>query len=323
MSAAPSFHPPAIAPAAPRLTRRRLVPATGRLLPSERAELEYLWNGYESDLGARSVHGAIEDRLRRSSPKALAGPIVDLLRVAGGRTPLKLLVRALRTEQQATRYEVTGALGGLVAAKRVAVEGGGSRAVDWIHHDGPGDLDHVVVRLLPTVANEKTTREARWREQDAELEREWRQMVCADDAAHVTETTVSASTSKAESALRWLSAVGQVHARVLYLVHGPKTPNARYDIWGDTAPLAPLTTTVAKVRSVLVATALEAFGVHKRRWIEADITFAKVVHDGLVGAGGNTFERARRSNFVRAVKEDADTMLVSASAAYRAARSGP
>lgn len=335
MVAAASTPPPA-PDSGPRVTPTRNVRhgvPTGRLTAAERGELEYLWLQYDSDLGARSVHGAIEDRLRRDSPKALAGPITDLLRVAGGRTQLRLLVRALRREFQATRHEVDCSIGGLVKAKRVALEGGGRAALEWLAADGEpldhqgkdadrGRFDETFVRLLPTVAGVRATREQRWREQDEEIERGWR-MIADQETVLEPATTPNIAIGpvhQARLALDRLATVGRRHAVVLRAVYGQRSPSARYDVFGELAPLIEWTRTVAKMVEDLVERELARVGPGRRRWVEAEATPANVVREILDSSGKSALERGRRSMFVAKVKAEAKDMIFDADTAYREAR---
>ncbi len=96
-----------------------------RLTEFEAADLRYLWDGYESDLGIRSLHGSIEFRMLMSAPRDVRAAVVEELERHGGRAAEGLVLRVLAAEGTATRAETRRALRMLERTgrvERVAVE---------------------------------------------------------------------------------------------------------------------------------------------------------------------------------------------------------
>lgn len=91
-----------------------------RLTDHEAEDLRYLWQSYASDLGIRSVQGAIEQALLlREPPSDLRRPAVDELQRIGGRAAEGRFVRHLMSSQRSTRREAVQAVSRLVTEERI------------------------------------------------------------------------------------------------------------------------------------------------------------------------------------------------------------
>jgi hypothetical protein len=98
-----------------------------RLNRVELDELNDLWGMYDSSIGQRSVHGAVEARLLRAPPRdEVRSDILDELLRAGGRMPEGALLRIVAAQKgKATVYEARRALKMLQVygkVERVAVD---------------------------------------------------------------------------------------------------------------------------------------------------------------------------------------------------------
>jgi hypothetical protein len=105
-----------------RATKRR----AQRLTDAEVAELQDLWSGFAADIGFGSSHRNMEAHLLRSEPRPTARRhVLTELRKRGGRCPEVKLIAALvedldmRLTEGLTRYEVRGAIYGLLVCGKV------------------------------------------------------------------------------------------------------------------------------------------------------------------------------------------------------------
>lgn len=91
-----------------------------RLRPDELVELEYLWGSATAEMGVRSVHGAIEDRLRRAKPRdGIRRRILEELDRHEGHAIEGALVCVLLAEGGCTRYELRRAIRMLLAHGKI------------------------------------------------------------------------------------------------------------------------------------------------------------------------------------------------------------
>jgi hypothetical protein len=92
--------------------RRRGPREADRLHPHDIEDLEALWGMFDSSMGMRSVHGAVEARLRRAPPRDdVRGMVLRELDRAGGRAPEGAILRIVCSEKGfGTSYEVERAI---------------------------------------------------------------------------------------------------------------------------------------------------------------------------------------------------------------------
>jgi hypothetical protein len=85
------------------------------LLPSERQELEHHWAGAEAEIGFRSLHGSIQDKLLRSPPnEGVQRQVIEQLERRGGHYELETLVGEMVSDRDATAHEARRAIQRLV-----------------------------------------------------------------------------------------------------------------------------------------------------------------------------------------------------------------
>jgi hypothetical protein len=230
-----------------------------RLTPKEIELLEYLWRGYASELGCKSLHGATENRLLRSPPKNTARPLVLAeLERAGGRAPEGGVLRILVAEG-CTRYETRQAIHWLVqggAIERTPVDpvtldkdgkltkGAHESTGHELRLATPPAIRLALVRV-PVPPEERQRR--RWQSQDDALEAWHQTLVCGDsaEAPVMVELAESKLRRTVPATLAALRAIDPVHALVLRRVYGDVDPSARVGVFGrELAPIATLTRAV-------------------------------------------------------------------------------
>lgn len=180
--------------------------ASKRLTEAEAEDLRYLWHGYESDLGIRSVHGAIERHLiLKAPPRDLRQDVLAELQRAHGRMPEGRVLRIIVAEGIGTKREIR------LAIERLCHEGKRGPKVERLPVDRPETPTTCEVKrtgkscLHPCVSCEWTgydlkSRERgeltmslalasvprdRWVARDEELEREWRMLAVKGEPASV------------------------------------------------------------------------------------------------------------------------------------------
>lgn len=243
-----------------------------RLGPTERSELEYLWHAYESDLGCRSLHASVGARLLRSPPNdAVQGLVVAELERSGRLTRQKL-VDLVVLEGLATHYELRRAIDALVGKGRVVVDEG--------------------VLRLAVPARSGRSRSERWAAEDADLEA-YCQTIAVKDHELPSHADVEPWTSRgARLTLAALAAIRPLQALVLRRFYGERDPSARYDAFGELAPLVEFTARVRTERArrieaavdVMLERAIAEAGKTQRDW-ELELAAKQRVLD-----------RARREN---------------------------
>lgn len=240
---------------------RALARADGELLTErERAELAYLWGGYEAALGARSIHGAIRDRLLRAPPSDVRRAIVDRLVTHGNHAERDRLEEDLVNEGLATRRELHLAVTSLLRTRhlRAEVSEVERRRPRAGCEDGSTDpytvpIEHLhLERTLEGEAPPHLTNEERWARADAELEAFCRGGPECDDAASPTHA-LPAMGAGMPTAKRALERMDPLHRRVLERVYGSGGIVNRADVFGPTlARIAELTNVVESKREEIV-----------------------------------------------------------------------
>ena len=300
-----------------------------RLSAKEIECLEYLWRGYASELGCKSLHGATENRLLRSPPKNTARPLVLAeLERAGGRAPEGAVLRILAAEG-CTRYETRQAIHWLLqggAIERTPVDpmvvdkdgkltkGAHESTAHELRLAAPPAVRLALVRV-PVPPEERQRR--RWQSQDDALEAWHQTLVCGDsaEAPVMTELADSKLRRTVPATLAALRAIAPVHALVLRKTYGDVDPSARAGVFGrELAPIATMTRVVE----------------HRRQEAETmagyTVDACSVVRDALDNAPQGKDAKAKwsvaRTAFVAKVRSEAEQLLIAASAAYRAARRG-
>jgi hypothetical protein len=82
-------------------------PTSGRLTDFESEDLRYLWQSYGADLGMRSAHGLVEQALLMlAPPRDVQKTVLEELARHGGRAPEGRIVRLIVLEGLATAHEV-------------------------------------------------------------------------------------------------------------------------------------------------------------------------------------------------------------------------
>lgn len=203
-----------------------------RLGPVDRADLEYLWHAYEADLGRRSIHGSVTARLLRSPPNDTARALVLAELGRSGRVTRQKLKEIVVGEGLATGYELRRAIDALIGMGQVET------------HEGV-----LALAIAPGVRGRLPTREERWAAEDAELEASC-QMIAVKDNEAPAHTDVKPWTSgSARRTLAALMAIRPSQAIALRRFYGERDPSARYDAFGELAPLADLTARVRAERA--------------------------------------------------------------------------
>ncbi len=302
-----------------------------RLTAKEREELEYLWRGYAAELGCRSLHGAIQDKLLRSPPRDnVRRLVVDELERAGGRAPEGAILRLLALDGS-TRYETRRAIRDLVAGGKVERE-----PIDPIGCNDKGELTDAarestghLLRLVARPRGALTMRLAlarvplspeearrrRWQAQDDALESLHHTLVCGDAVSVVADVDVADSklARTTGATLAALRAIDARHALVLRRVYGDRDPSARDTVFGK--ELAPLVTLTRCVESRRIEA--ETLARHK-------VAASAILRAMLDSAPTSKEQKMRwslqRAAFIARVKTEAEKLLIDASGAYRAAR---
>jgi hypothetical protein len=294
-----------------------------RLTESEVAELQELWSGYASQIGLRSVHGAVEARMLRSPPREHARRyvIVELQR-CGGRCPETKLMHTLIEDFDKVldvglqRYEVRRAIRHLIARGRI-------ERVEVPRDNGPttydlriahGQIIRLALASVPTSTNE---RESRWQAQDEALRLMWSTLEVTEDAP-CPWNYEHGPTSKGHlgrSLATALESMTRESVAVLRAAYGTGY-NAHSDLFGGLLGfVAPMTPSVLQERERR-ALALAASRRSKTR-SDADLyamALRRVRPEDVIR------ERAGDAAFVSRVTGEADLMLVRACAEFRRAR---
>ena len=296
------------------LDQRATVRASERLSPAEREELEYLWGSYSADMGIRSVHGAIEDRLRRSPPRDEARrAVLDELERAGGRAPEGKILRIVVADGGFTRYEVRRAiqlleLHGKVDRVAVASPPDALR-MDSGEHVGLTDAQrewtgfdlreqargNLTMRLaLRSTHSPDETRAARWRRQDEAIERELHTLPCSDDQRSPPtlrdEPLAPRRRAAVDRATAALAVLPSRLQRVLWRLYGGLRPEERAR--GEDGELLAIAEYTDRVRS--------------------EVGYASPAHALRM--------RTKDSAWLALAKRDAQALIVDACKAYRIAR---
>lgn len=228
--------------------------ASKRLTEAEAEDLRYLWHGYESDLGIRSVHGAIERQLLiKAPPRDLQEPVLEELERAKGRAPEGRILRIVTSERWGTRREVRLAIEYLTRphgrrgprVERIPVDQPETPSTcelrrtgracshpcsscEWTGYDLKlTERARGEIRMQLALASVPKSREQRraesWAAQDAALEREWR-ILAVKGEAHGAPTTRDGLSKRQRAAVnRAMTALAMLtrqQATVLELVYG-------------------------------------------------------------------------------------------------------
>ncbi len=128
-----------------------------RLSPEERAELAYLWGGYEAALGVKSLHGAIEAKLLRSAPRDARRVVLRAVESLAGHAERDRLAAMIAAEGEVTLREAEDAIHDLLRIGNLTRD---EAVPGWVA------LSHTKLPRGPSLAQPD-----RWQRDDEELER--------------------------------------------------------------------------------------------------------------------------------------------------------